>query len=62
MEYKTVQFEVLQTNPSFWEWIVFVDAAGLRAGVSLARADAGLDAESAIDEALECKKGQCGTF
>jgi hypothetical protein len=54
MEYKAVQFEVMQTtNPCCWEWVVFLDATRTRTGVALTRADAVLDAEFAIDKALE---------
>jgi hypothetical protein len=53
MEYKAIQFKVTQTDPSCWQWIIFLDAIRTRTGVSLTRADAVLDAESAIDRALE---------
>jgi hypothetical protein len=54
MEYKAVQFEVMQTtNPCCWKWVVFLDATRTRTGVALTRADAVLDAEFAIDKALE---------
>jgi hypothetical protein len=54
MEYKNIQFDVIQTtNPYGWKWIVFLDANRTRTGVGLTRADAVLDAEFAIDKALE---------
>jgi hypothetical protein len=54
MEYKAVQFEVMQTtNPCCWKWVVFLDATRNRTGVALTRADAVLNAEFAIDKALE---------
>ena len=53
MEYKAVRFEVVPTNPSCWKWVVFLDAIRMRTGVALTRADAVLDAEFAIDKALE---------
>jgi hypothetical protein len=54
MEYKMIQFEVIQTaNPYGWKWIVFLDATRTRTGIALTRADAVLDAEFAIDKALE---------
>ncbi len=58
MEYKGIQFQVIQANPFSWKWIVFLDATRMRAGVSLTRADAVSDAESAIDKALETKMRQ----
>lgn len=54
MEHKTIQFEVVQaTNPCCWKWIVFLDATRMRTGIALTRADAVLDAELAIEKALE---------
>jgi hypothetical protein len=60
MEYKAVQFEIVQTtNPCCWKWIVFLDEARTRTGIALTRADAVLDAECAIDKALESRTTQC---
>jgi hypothetical protein len=57
MEHKAIQFEIIQTiNPCCWKWIVFLDATRTRTGVALTRADAVLDAELAIEKALE-KRG-----
>jgi hypothetical protein len=54
MEHKTMQFEVVETtNPCCWKWIVFLDATRMRTGIALTRADAVLDAELAIEKALE---------
>ena len=54
MEYKTIRFEVIETtNPYGWKWIVFLDLTKTRTGIGLTRADAVLDAEFAIDKALE---------
>jgi hypothetical protein len=54
MEYKTIQFEVVETtNPYGWKWGVFLDATRTRTGIGLTRADAVLDAEFAIDQALD---------
>ena len=54
MDHKTIQFEVVQaTNPCCWKWIVFLDATRMRTGIALTRADAVLDAELAIEKALE---------
>jgi hypothetical protein len=53
MEYKTIQFEVVETtNPYGWKWIVFLDATRTRTGIGLTRADAVLDAELVIDKVL----------
>jgi hypothetical protein len=49
-----MQFEVVETtNPYGWKWIVFLDATKTRTGIGLTRADAVLDAEFAIDKALD---------
>lgn len=56
MEYRTIPFEVVETtNPYGWKWIVFLDAIRTRTGIGLTRADAVLDAESAIDKALDSR-------
>jgi hypothetical protein len=53
MEYKTIQFEVVETtNPFGWKWVVFLDATRIRTGIGLTRADAVLDAELVIDKVL----------
>ena len=53
MEYKGIRFEIVETtNPCRWKWIVFLTPTRMRTGVALTRADAVLDAESAIEEAL----------
>jgi len=58
MEHKTVQFAVVEaTNPCCWKWIVFLDANRMRTGIALTRADAVLDAELAIENALERRRG-----
>ena len=57
MDYKAIQFEIIQaTNPCCWKWIVFLDATRTRTGVALTRADAVLDAEFAIDNVLESRQ------
>ena len=57
MEYKAIQFEIIQTtNPCCWKWVVFLDATRTRTGIALTRADAVLDAEFAIDKALESRQ------
>jgi hypothetical protein len=54
MEHKGVQFEVIQTtHPCGWKWTAFLDAMRIRTGIALTRADAVLDAELAIEKALE---------
>ena len=57
MEYKAIQFEIIQTtNPCCWKWVVFLDATRTRTGIALTRADAVLDAEFAIEKALESRQ------
>ena len=57
MEYKAIQFEIIQaTIPFCWKWIVFLDATRMWTGIALTRADAVLDAEFAIDKALESRQ------
>jgi hypothetical protein len=54
MEHKGVQFAVVQTtNPCCWKWTAFLDAISSLTGIALTRADAVLDAELAIEKALE---------
>ena len=54
MDYKGVEFQVVQaSNPGCWKWTAFLDAIRMRSGVALTRADAVLDAELAIEAALE---------
>ena len=63
MEYKTIQFEVIETtNPYGWKWIVFLDATRTRTGIGLTRADAVSDAEFAIDTALESRQCSEGSL
>jgi hypothetical protein len=58
MEYKTVQFDVVETtNPCCWKWTLFLDSSRMRTGIALTRADAILDAELAIDKVLERRRG-----
>ena len=57
MEYKAIQFEIIEvTNPCCWKWVVFLDATKTRTGIALTRADAMLDAEAAIDKALGSRR------
>jgi hypothetical protein len=57
MEYRTIQFEIVETtNPYGWKWIVFLDATRTRTGIGLTRADAVSDAEFAIDKALGSRR------
>jgi hypothetical protein len=57
MEYKTIQFEVVEmTNPYGWKWVVFLDATRTRTGIGPTRADAVLDAESVIDKVLDSRR------
>lgn len=62
MDYKGVEFEVIQTtNPCCWKWTAFLDSIRLRTGAALTRADAILDAELAIEKALERQKAFNGS-
>jgi hypothetical protein len=57
MEYKAIQFEIIQkTNPCCWKWVVFLDATKMRTGIALTRADAVLDAEFAIEKAFQSRQ------
>lgn len=57
MEYKAIQFEIIQTtSPCCWKWVVFLDATKTRTGIALTRADAVLDAEFAIEKAVESRQ------
>ena len=57
MEYKAIQFEIIQmTNPCCSKWVVFLDATKTRTGIALTRADAVLDAEFAIEKAFESRQ------
>ena len=57
MEYKAIEFEIIQTtNPCCWKWVVFLDVTKTRTGIALTRADAVLDAEFAIEKALESRQ------
>jgi hypothetical protein len=59
MDHKGVEFEIVQTaNPCCWKWTAFVDAIRMRTGVALTRADAVLDAELAIENALKPRNGR----
>ena len=61
MQHRAVQFEVVPTtNPCCWKWIVFLNATRMRTGIALTRADAVLDAEIAIDRALEVNRRASG--
>lgn len=52
--HRGVEFKVVQAaNPSCWKWTAFLDPIRMRTGIALTRADAVLDAELAIERALE---------
>ena len=64
MDYKGIDFEVTQmANPRCWKWTAFLDDVRMHTGVALTRADAVLDAELAIEKALErqktCNRNRC---
>jgi hypothetical protein len=57
MDYKGVEYTIVQTaNPSGWKWTVFLDATRTRTGESPTRQLAVLEAERAIDKAIERDK------
>jgi hypothetical protein len=54
MEYKGIEYRIARTDsPPGWKWTLFLDAIRTRTGISSTRADAVLDAESAIDKLKE---------
>jgi hypothetical protein len=68
MEYKGIEYQVLQTpNPPGWKWIVFLDANRTRTGYSRTRAHAILDARGRNRPSSErlkqrdvLNRGECG--
>jgi hypothetical protein len=53
MEYKGIQYEVIQTtNPTGWKWIVQLDGGRTKTGLSISREYAIFDATNAIEKAL----------
>jgi hypothetical protein len=59
MEYRAIRFEIMQTaNPCCWKWVVFLDETRMQTGIALTRADAVLDAESAIDNVYQQRVGE----
>jgi hypothetical protein len=56
MEYKGIQYQVVQTaNPTGFKWVVHLDETRTRTGESFSRKAAMLDAERAIDKVLKAK-------
>jgi hypothetical protein len=56
MEYRSIQYQVVQTaNPTGFKWTVHLDAGRTRSGESYSMKSAILDAERAIDKALRAK-------
>ena len=54
MEYKSVQFEIIElADRRCWKWVVFLGSSRIPSGVALTRADAVLDAQPVINENLE---------
>jgi len=53
---KPYNLKSFRRNPSCWKWVVFLDATKTRTGIALTRADAVLDAEFAIEKALESRQ------
>jgi hypothetical protein len=52
--YKDIEYQVVQTtSPPGWKWTVFLDEIRTRTGHAHSRAHAVLDAEHAIDRAVQ---------
>ena len=61
MEYKAVQFEVVQTpDLGCWKRTVFLNSTR-RSGIALTRADAIVDTERALEKASEPRNGDSGS-
>ena len=53
MEYKGIQYEVIQTaNPTGWKWTVQLDGGRTKTGLSISREYAIFAATNAIEKAL----------
>jgi hypothetical protein len=52
VEYKGIKYSILEIANG-WKWVVHLGATRIRTGFSRTRAHAVLDAERAIDKALE---------
>ena len=53
MEYKGIQYEVVETaNPTGWKWTVHLDEGRTKTGLSFSREYAIYDATNAIEKAL----------
>jgi hypothetical protein len=54
MEYKGVEYEVLQTsNPTGWKWIVRLETGRHKSGISFSRPMAVTSAKHAIEKILK---------
>lgn len=54
VNYKEVEYSIIQTAlPKGWKWTVFLSPTRTRTGIAKTREDAVLDAERAIDRAIE---------
>jgi hypothetical protein len=54
MDYKGIEYEVLQTaNPTGWKWIVHLDAGRRKSGISFSKPMAITSAKHAIKKALK---------
>jgi dsRNA-specific ribonuclease len=59
MEYRSIQYQVVQTaNPTGFKWTVQLDAARTRTGLSHSVKSAVQDAHKKIDRALKEKKAE----
>jgi hypothetical protein len=56
MEYKGIEYEVVQTaNPTGWKWIVRLDADRRKSGISVSRMMAITNAKRAIEKKVRVK-------
>jgi hypothetical protein len=59
LEYKGIQYDVLQTaNPTGYKWVVQLDLGRTRSGQSYSMKSAILDAQNKIDRALKEQKAK----
>jgi hypothetical protein len=59
MEYRSIQYQVVQTaNPTGFKWTVQLDAARTRTGVSPTKGSAIADAQRKIDKVLRATKAK----
>jgi hypothetical protein len=61
MEHNGIRYRVLwTTNPTSWEWIVYLDQDKTRWGLSYSRESTIFNAKCGIDKALGTSKNELG--